>query len=361
MKNERLFSLDLLRGLDMFLLTVVGPLVYVLNGWLHFPEGVMRQFEHFWGCFTLWDIIMPLFIFMCGAAVPLALPKRLEADGHAGARYWGHVFGRVALLWFFGLLCQGQLATLDPLRISPFTNTLQAIAVGYLIAACVLLIPSRKVQVAMPILMAAAYGIALAAWGDYTKDGNLAQVVEQKFLHLVLPAESKSFGTGGYTWVLTSLMFGAMTLCGSEATRILTSEGDPWKKALRLAGLGAALLVAGLALEPFVPCLKHVYSVSFTAQAMGYCALALAALYVLTDIWKFRRGLWLFILFGQTALAAYMLSGFFGAGPDAVAGRIVQGWGNMVHAPSGAFVHVLVRSILLAYILFVWRRFKQAR
>ena len=60
-----------------------------------------------------------------------------------------------------------------------------------------------------------------------------------------------------------------------------------------------------------VKMVKHVYTVSFTAQAMGWSALFLAALYVLTDIWKLRRGLGVCVLFGQFALTAYLLEEFF--------------------------------------------------
>ena len=72
-KSERLFCLDALRGLDMLLLTVVGPFFMAVNKGYGLPEGVLAQFRHPWGGFTLWDIIMPLFIFMCGAAVPFGL------------------------------------------------------------------------------------------------------------------------------------------------------------------------------------------------------------------------------------------------------------------------------------------------
>ena len=108
-KNDgRLYSLDLLRGLDMFLLTVIGPFFAALNKATPLPDWFMGQFHHNWGGFTLWDIIMPLFIFMCGAAVPFALPKRMD-DGRAGLRYWRHVASRVALLWVLGMVSQGRL------------------------------------------------------------------------------------------------------------------------------------------------------------------------------------------------------------------------------------------------------------
>ena len=45
--NERLFSLDLLRGLDMFLLSVVGPIWSAVNAlWGPFPHWVSRNFTH---------------------------------------------------------------------------------------------------------------------------------------------------------------------------------------------------------------------------------------------------------------------------------------------------------------------------
>ena len=104
--ESRLFSLDVLRGLDMILLTVVGPLVNsAQDGWECLPGAFVMQFRHAWSGFTLWDIIMPLFIFMCGAAVPYALVKRLEKG--CGV-FWGHVLARVALLWFLGGLVQGN-------------------------------------------------------------------------------------------------------------------------------------------------------------------------------------------------------------------------------------------------------------
>ena len=77
--KERLYSLDLLRGLDMMLLVVIGPLVKAMDKAWGLSPSIMGQFKHGWECFTLWDIIMPLFIFMCGAAVPFALGRRIQA------------------------------------------------------------------------------------------------------------------------------------------------------------------------------------------------------------------------------------------------------------------------------------------
>ena len=72
-KNARLFSLDLLRGLDIFLLTAIGPLVWVVHrtwGDYDNPAWWFDQVKHPAFGFSTWDVIMPLFVFVSGATVP---------------------------------------------------------------------------------------------------------------------------------------------------------------------------------------------------------------------------------------------------------------------------------------------------
>lgn len=353
--KERLFSLDLLRGLDMFLLTVIGPFVLALGKTVALPGSVEGQFRHGWECFTLWDIIMPLFIFMSGAAVPFALRRRLE-NGRSGWVYWRHVLIRFAFLWFLGLVAQGRLMTLDPLKISPFNNTLQSIAVGYLLSAVVFRIPSRRVQVAIPIGLAIAYAALLHCLGDYTMTGNFAQRVENAVVPLLTPVGSKALELAdpGYTWWLTSMMFGTMSLCGMESTLILTADTDRKLRFWRLFALGVVLEIVGWTLVPWIPIIKPIYTLTFTAQAMGWCCLALALLFLMTDVFRFRRGLGLFTLFGQTALLAYMCIEVFGETFGMFASTVTQGFGP-VAAP---LVQWFAVSALLVVVLYCWRRGK---
>ena len=360
-KSERLYSLDLLRGLDMFLLTVIGPFFAALNAASRLPDGVMGQFRHNWGGFTLWDIIMPLFIFMCGAAVPFALPKRMEG-GRAGWCYWRHVASRVALLWVLGMVAQGRLLSCDIMSINPFNNTLQAIAAGYLVAAIVLAIRSRAVRLSAPFVLAVAYTLFLHFCGDYTMDGNAATKVERWMLALITPAGSKAveLADPGYSWWATIPMFGAMTLCGMSATNMLLSSESPLMRFAKLLGLGVALLAAGLLLAPVVPPIKHIFTVTFTAQAMGVCCILLALLYGFADILRLRRGCGLFVLFGQTSLAAYMCHEFkpvlraFGKffEPGAV---------HLFGEKAGPIAVWLGASALLVFALYVWRAKSSAK
>lgn len=359
--EKRLFCLDALRGLDMMLLMAIGPIWRALDEVFHLPEWVMRQHNHYWGGFTLWDIIMPLFIFMCGAAIPFALGRRME-QGRATGVYWKHVAGRVALLWFLGMLCQGRLATLDLMQISPYNNTLQTIAVGYLVAAIVLAVPGkagRLMRWIVPAGLALGYALLLHFLGDYSKDGNFAQITEQRILSWIVPAGSKAFQTGAYTWFLTSMMFGAMTLCGMNATEILRGEGTRFAKLGKLVAFGAGLLAFGWIVTPWVPMIKHIFTLSFTAQAMGWSVLALAFLYLVNDILMIRRGWGIVLLYGQFALWAYMIGGFFGPGLRATSGIMTQGFPHAFGQPATTVLSSLVTATLLTLCLSVRFGYKE--
>ena len=361
-KSARLVSLDLLRGLDMLLLTVVGPFFTALNEAVGLPDAVMRQFHHAWGGFTLWDLIMPLFIFMCGAAVPFALGRRLE-NGRTDAKYWIHVAKRFALLWFLGMVAQGRLLTLDLSQISFFDNTLQTIACGYLVAAIALPVKSRKVRIALPMVLALAYAAILHFGGDYSQTGNAAAKFETWFVSLYSPAGSRvlEMADPGYTWWATIPMFGAMTLCGLEASNILLGEGSGGVRAARLALMGAALLAVGWALSPWIPPIKHIYTLTFTAQAMGWCCLLYAALHFVGDVIGWRRGTWLIVLFGQTSLMAYMIGDVFKCVPRAFGAKAASGFPHAFGEASAPLGRWFFAAAFLVVALTYIRRARAAR
>ena len=357
---ERLFSLDLLRGMDMFLLVMVGlPMRTVQNVWHCFSPDVFRNFCHGWTGFGFWDIIMPLFIYMCGAAMPFALEKRM-VNGRPTRAFWKHVIGRVVLLWILGMVAQGNLLTLDPMRMSPYNNTLQTIATGYLITALAMCVPSKAFRCLLPVGLAVSYTLMLALGGDYSQTGNFANKVEMRALALLLPKGSAAFETWHYTWFLTSLMFGAMCLCGYHSTKILQSGRAPWRKVGDLGALAAALLAIGFGTMPWIPVIKPVFTLSFTALAMGWSVAAYAALYALTDIWRFRRGFGVFMLLGRRSLFAYMI-GCFGGVYGEAARELLGGlelWIGKMPMPA---VLAVGNSLLRLGSVWVWDRLMRKR
>ena len=114
-RKERLASLDILRGMDLFLLLVVGPVIHTFLSINQSPvwDGVRHQVTHVsWEGFVLWDIIMPLFMFMSGATIPFSMAKYREGE-KPGKAFHLKLLKRFALLFFLGWIVQGNLLDLD--------------------------------------------------------------------------------------------------------------------------------------------------------------------------------------------------------------------------------------------------------
>ena len=360
--QDRLFCLDLLRGLDMMLLLCIGPLTRTLSGALGgLPKPLMDQLNHVeWSGFHLWDLIMPLFIFMCGAAVPFALGKRLD-NGKATADYWKHVGARFTLLWFFGMLVQGNFFTYDPGKFMYFSNTLQTIAIGYVAAAGVFLLKSRYTRLSIALSMFIIYGVLMHFGGDYSQSGNLAMKVDKAVFGFFLPDTNPMMKEAKYAWVLPSFMYAAMTILGMECTKLLTDgRYAQWRRAGILAAASLAILGAGFLSSYIIPVIKPIFTVSFTLLAIGWSMLALTILYVITDVFKFRFGMSIPILFGQFALLAYMSAHLFDGAYRSVAWIFTFGLEQHI---TKEWAHVIMRVImigLMTYVLAIRRTLSRA-
>lgn len=81
--KQRLYSLDALRGFDMFWIIGAEEVFHSMGTITHHPfwEGLSAQFEHpVWNGFTAYDLIFPLFIFLAGVSTPYALGRAMEEE-----------------------------------------------------------------------------------------------------------------------------------------------------------------------------------------------------------------------------------------------------------------------------------------
>ena len=78
-ENKRLLSLDVLRGLDLFLLVALQPVLVAVLRQLDceaLNTTLLYQLDHAqWEGVRAWDMVMPLFLFMSGVTMPYSLPK----------------------------------------------------------------------------------------------------------------------------------------------------------------------------------------------------------------------------------------------------------------------------------------------
>ncbi len=314
--QERLRSLDALRGFDMFWIIggywiVQGLAKGLDNPW--FNQHILPQTDHVrWVGFVAWDLIMPLFLFIVGAAMPFSFAKRLERDP-SKLRLYRHIIYRVIILWILGMIAQGRLLEYDLSRLQLYSNTLQAIAAGYLIASLILL------NLPMQWQILATGGLLLVYWallsvvpvpghgaGQLTEQGNLAIYIDKLILG---PFQD---GTNPpYTWILSSMTFGATVMIGALAGQLLRSDRSKAEKTLVLLIAGAACVLVGWAWGNIFPIIKHIWTSSMVLYAGGWSLLLLGLFYLVIDVLEFRFLTSFFAVIGMNAIAAYMATHVF--------------------------------------------------
>ncbi|CAK7036528.1 MAG: hypothetical protein PETM_01518 [Petrimonas sp.] len=314
--SNRLASLDILRGFDLFMLVFFQPVfVAFARHWKDVPvfSFLLHQFEHVkWEGFSAWDLVMPLFLFMVGAAMPFSFEKyRANPDKRA---IYKKITKRFVILFILGAVVQGDLLSLDPMQIRIYTNTLQAIAVGYVISAVLLLHLSRKGQVVATLLLLTGYWALLTFLGDFTPDGNFAEAVDRAVLGRVRDgvtyAEDGSWSFSDnyrYTWVLTSMVFGVTTMLGAFAGQIMKNGKDKRKNSQLLFIIGGALLVSAWLLSFQTPIIKKIWSASMTLWSGGLCFLLMALFYYIVDYKGRSNGLNWLKIYGMNSIVAYTL------------------------------------------------------
>lgn len=319
--SNRLESLDILRGFDLFCLVFFQPVLSSLARALdnEFLNTIMTQFRHVqWEGFVFWDLIMPLFLFMAGASMPFAFNKYL-AEGSRKLLY-KRIFKRVLLLWVFGMICQGNLLALDFSKIYLYSNTLQAIAMGYLISAVLLINLDIRGQLAATATLLLGYwgvmtfvGAEGYGKGDFTPDGNLAEYIDRTVLGrfrdgVKVTEGGLDFGRYRYTWILSSLNFGVTVMTGVFAGHILrSSKITKVNKAVWLLGFGVLQIVIGVLWGFQMPIIKKIWTSSMTLYSSGICFILMALFYYVIDyLGKGKYLAWLKI-YGMNSILAYVI------------------------------------------------------
>lgn len=312
---RRIESIDVLRGVDMFMLTGGAAIIAsgaTLWGDKETAAWVVGQLSHAaWGePLTCWDMVMPLFIFIVGASMPFAFAKYRERGGE---RWWAptllRVLRRVLLLFVLGMVVQGNLCSAEPERMALFCNTLQAIAEGYLIAAIGLLLGGGlRGQVCTALALLAVYWALLRfvpyagnAGGIFRPDNNLAIYIDR--------ALQGTWADGTpYSWILTAMSFGALTLMGCAGGELIRRYCSVRSMVL-LLGSGVGCLVAGALLAYDTPIIKHIYTSSAVLWCGGWCLLLLGVFHLLFDFRTWLAPLaYPFKVIGCNAMLAYLLA-----------------------------------------------------
>jgi predicted acyltransferase len=272
---SRLSSVDALRGLAIAAMIVVnnpGDRRFVYPQLLHAP----------WHGLTLADVVFPLFLFLVGVCVALAIDPDKTRDAAGRARLRRKILLRAAVLFALGLGENAYLRlSFEALRIP---GVLQRIAVVYLAAAWLQSRLSSRSLAAVVAATLLGYWLLLAAvpvpglgQPSLGREANLQGWLDQ----LVLGRHIWKFGT---TWdpegVLSTLPAIALGLVGVLAGRWLRRGGG---QTGRVFGLGLAMAAVGLAWDAVFPLNKSLCTSSFVLTTAGLGLTLLAAAHAVLD------------------------------------------------------------------------------
>ena len=348
----RLVSLDAYRGLIMLLLVshafgLIEARTAILQSYPQWGWLTLQVDHSDWTGVTLWDLIQPAFTFMVGIAMPFAFARRISK----GATF-SQLFKHVAWRAFVLIVLSNVLSNFDSNRSHPqlqFINVLCQIAFGYLL--CFLITRLRfSYQVVCAFIMLAGYWALFVLFpgpqGAFSKVGNVGAIIDLKILGYNYP---------GYYTTINFIGNAATILFGYWAGMLLQTPRSQSSKLKILAIAAAAGFVLGLALEPFNPMVKRLWTVSFTFFSAGWVILMLMAFYWLIEMKQRKRWAFPMVVVGMNSIFIYSFS------------QVLRGWlnnGLKVFTGDFAFMggfgaipqNILVLCVIWYLCLWLYRR-----
>jgi len=311
-KNERLLSLDALRGFDMLFIMGGGQIIIALadlTGLTCLAWAATQMHHEVWNGFHFYDIIFPLFLFVAGVSMPFSFAKRLS-KGEPRSKIYRHIFQRMIILVIFGIICNGFLwFEWGDIR---YASVLARIGLGWFFAALIVFNSKPKWW---PIWFG---GILFFYWGIMmlipvpghgagvlTQEGSLVGYIDR----LLLPGKLYN-GNHDPEGILSTIPAISTALLGAitgNFLRIPDTQIPRIKKAMWMGIAGGVALLIGWSWGTVFPINKNLWTSSFVMFAGGMSLLLLALFYLIIDVWQFRRWAFFFVVIGMNSITIYML------------------------------------------------------
>ncbi|MBL7697805.1 MAG: hypothetical protein JNK79_06585 [Chitinophagaceae bacterium] len=347
-KNNRVLSVDFLRGLTMFLLVSRFGQLFDPSSSKPIVALLGRQLEHaYWDGLTAWDLVQPVFMFIAGVSMPLSIVPKWN-KGVSWKRTFYGVLQRSLILLLLGWLI-GSTASR-----SSFTNVLAQLSVTYFISFLLMRFAIRW-QLLVSLLLIIITDVIYRTFGvpgfdqPFTADHNFGSWFD-------------IFLTGGLSedrWVaFNAVPTAAHTIWGVATGLVLMKDWTQKKKTLVLFFAGIAGIIAGYSLGMYIPMIKRTCTSSFIFASGGWAVAILAVCYYVMDVIKLKRWVLPFAIVGMNPLFIYL---FWHSGGARVMESLAEPVVYRLFAWSGQMavnaVMVLVVAFMMWYICyFMYRR-----
>jgi predicted acyltransferase len=309
--SQRLYSLDALRGFDMFWIMGGEDIVHEFMKASKHPAAIWMatQLSHVaWNGFRFYDLIFPLFLFISGVSTPYSIGREID-KGVENQKILLRIIKRGLILVLLGIIYNNglQIQALSHIR---FPSVLGRIGLAYMFACIIYLYASQRWQYVW------FGGILIGYWlmlkfnsapnfsiGDLSMEGNFASWLDRTILpgrlHLKIHDPEGLFST------LPAICTG---LLGIFAGNFLKNEltKTPIQKAAYLALAGIVCLIVGATWDMFFPINKNLWTSSFMLYAGGCSLILLAIFYFIIDVMEYKRWAFFFTVIGMNSILIYL-------------------------------------------------------
>lgn len=313
--TQRLYSLDALRGFDMFWIIGAEGIFHRLSDVTGSPlwDSLSNQFQHpDWHGFTFYDLIFPLFLFLAGVATPYSIGKQLE-KGAKRQDLLLRVIKRGLILVLLGIVYNNGLE-IRPMEEIRFGSVLGRIGLAYMFANIIYLYTKQRGQTVWFFALLIGYWFlflfnAAPGYpnGDLTLEGNIVSYLDT----LILPGKlyMDIHDPEGLIATIPAISTALLGIYVGNLLRV-TTIGSQKNTALRLTILGIVLIVAAQIWNLVFPINKNLWTSSFVLQCGGISTLLMAAFYFIIDIKGYKKWAFFFKVIGMNSILIYM-SGVF--------------------------------------------------
>jgi predicted acyltransferase len=311
---QRLYSLDALRGFDMFWIMGAEEIFHQLSKATHSPvvEAISDQLTHpDWHGFHFYDLIFPLFLFMAGVATPYSVGKDLERGTPRQQLLW-RVVKRGLMLVLLGVIYNNGLE-LRPLEEIRLGSVLGRIGLAYMFASIIYIYTNQRAQIIWFCALMIGYWLLFLGFaaprfqaGDLSMEGNIISYLDR----LVMPGRLY-LGIHDPEGLFSTIPAIGTALLGIYAGNILKhSPISMGRKALHLAVTGAVLLALSQVWNLVFPINKNLWTSSFVLCVGGWSLLLLALFYYVIDVKGYRKWAFFFSVIGMNSILIYMSERF---------------------------------------------------
>lgn len=352
--KDRIISIDILRGLTVLMMTIVnnpGSWSFV------FPPLLHAQWN---GC-TPTDLVFPFFVFLMGAAIPLAIPYkkfdseilekiftrslriiclgmflnffsnieffnltgtpllliRLVLTFIVGYALMGNFSAKVKLIlaiFIFLSLITFAYSGLEAFAYVRLPGVLQRIGIVYFFATIIYLRTSIKTQLIFIAIFLLGYWALIAlvpvpgiGFSNLEPKTNLAAWVDSLLLKNHMYIETKTWDPEG---ILSTLPVIANGLLGVLVGQLLISTSFTKIKITQIMAIASvSLIFIGLIWDVVFPINKSIWTSSYVLFTSGIALFILAIIYYLVDVLNYKNWTKFFLIWGVNPMIVFFLSG----------------------------------------------------